>query len=207
MKRSTFPGFTAEVSLYKTGGCCHVTGILAQVDATVHPASCLDECFQDCMRAGGLSKSACMTSCRTECGLDGGGGDGGSGGGGGTGGAGCSQLFPSGSGLPIYGNYCGPGHGNPTGLTPPVDAVDAVCRAHDLCYAGTNMFNCGCDRALITSMPAAILATPCPTGKTAGAAAMAYFASSPCVCNTTVCLPLLGCGTVAVPGLGGVGVC
>ena len=37
--------------------------------------------------------------------------------------------------LPFYGNYCGRGHGDPTGDTPPVDAVDAVCREHNLCYA------------------------------------------------------------------------
>src|SRR4028118_1598659 len=37
--------------------------------------------------------------------------------------------------LPVYGNYCGRGHGDPTGNTPPVDAVDDVCREHDLCYA------------------------------------------------------------------------
>ena len=28
--------------------------------------------------------------------------------------------------LPVYGNYCGVGHGDPTFETPPVDAVDLV---------------------------------------------------------------------------------
>lgn len=34
--------------------------------------------------------------------------------------------------LPIYGNWCGPGHPS-SGPLPPVDAYDAVCMRHDLC--------------------------------------------------------------------------
>jgi len=37
--------------------------------------------------------------------------------------------------LPVYGNYCGVGHGAPTWKTPPIDAVDLVCREHDRCYS------------------------------------------------------------------------
>ena len=36
--------------------------------------------------------------------------------------------------LPIYGNWCGPGHPTSTAL-PPVDAFDAACMRHDLCTA------------------------------------------------------------------------
>ena len=39
------------------------------------------------------------------------------------------QVMPQLS-IPIYGNWCGPGHGG----GPAIDAVDAVCRAHDQCY-------------------------------------------------------------------------
>ena len=46
-----------------------------------------------------------------------------------------SELTQQQLSLPVYGNYCGFGHGDPTGNTPPVDAVDAVCREHDRCYA------------------------------------------------------------------------
>jgi len=36
--------------------------------------------------------------------------------------------------LPIYGNWCGPGHPR-QGTPPPVDAFDAACMRHDLCTA------------------------------------------------------------------------
>jgi hypothetical protein len=37
--------------------------------------------------------------------------------------------------MPIYGNWCGPGHPS-GGFPPPVDAFDAACMRHDLCTAG-----------------------------------------------------------------------
>jgi hypothetical protein len=80
--------------------------------------------------------------------------------------------------LPVYGNYCGRGHGDPTGNTPPVDAVDAVCREHDLCYARLGDFDGRCDRALVESMPSAIASTPSPIGKKVGILTMLYFSRS-----------------------------
>jgi hypothetical protein len=77
--------------------------------------------------------------------------------------------------LPFYGNYCGRGHGDPTGNTPPVDAVDAVCRQHNLCYGLLGDFDRRCDRDLIESMPKAIASTPSPVGKNAGLLALLYF--------------------------------
>jgi len=77
--------------------------------------------------------------------------------------------------LPVYGNYCGVGHGDPTGNTPPIDAVDAVCREHDLCYARLGAFDSRCDQALIQRMPSAIANTPSPAGKNAGLLALLYF--------------------------------
>ena len=56
------------------------------------------------------------------------------------------QITPQQLSLPVYGNYCGFGHGDPTGKTPPIDAVDAVCRAHDLCYRLLGDFDRQCDR-------------------------------------------------------------
>ncbi len=79
--------------------------------------------------------------------------------------------------LPVYGNYCGRGHGDPTGNAPPVDAVDAVCREHDRCYARLGDFDERCDQALIESMPDAIARTPSPVGKKAGFLALLYFSS------------------------------
>lgn len=77
--------------------------------------------------------------------------------------------------LPVYGNYCGRGHGDPTGNTPPVDAVDAVCREHNACYGLLGDFHPRCDRNLIESMPNAIALTPTPQGKRAGFLILLYF--------------------------------
>jgi Phospholipase A2 len=77
--------------------------------------------------------------------------------------------------LPVYGNYCGLGHGDPTGNTPPIDAVDAVCREHDRCYALLGDFDSRCDQAFIESMPGAIASTPSPAGKNAGFLSLLYF--------------------------------
>ncbi len=77
--------------------------------------------------------------------------------------------------LPVYGNYCGLGHGDPTGNTPPIDAVDAVCREHDLCYARLGDFDSRCDQAFIESMPSAIASTPSQAGKNAGLLSLLYF--------------------------------
>jgi hypothetical protein len=79
--------------------------------------------------------------------------------------------------LPVYGNYCGLGHGDPTGNTPPIDAVDAVCREHDLCYALLGDFDGRCDRDLVESMPSAIASTPSLVGKKVGILTMLYFSS------------------------------
>ena len=37
------------------------------------------------------------------------------------------QNTPQPLSFPVYGNYCGVGHGDPTFKTPPIDA-DLVCR-------------------------------------------------------------------------------
>jgi hypothetical protein len=77
--------------------------------------------------------------------------------------------------LPVYGNYCGRGHGDPTGNTPPIDAVDAVCREHNACYRLFGDFDSRCDRNLVEIMPSAIASTPSPMGKKAGLLALLYF--------------------------------
>ena len=86
-----------------------------------------------------------------------------------------NRVTPQQLSLPFYGNYCGRGHGDPTGNTPPVDAVDAVCREHNRCYGRLGDFDRRCDRALIESMPSAIASTPSPIGKNAGLLALLYF--------------------------------
>ncbi len=86
-----------------------------------------------------------------------------------------NQITPQQLSLPFYGNYCGRGHGDPTGNTPPIDAVDAVCREHNRCYRLLGDFDSQCDRDLIESMPSAIASTPSPIGKNAGVLALLYF--------------------------------
>ena len=86
-----------------------------------------------------------------------------------------NRITPQQLSLPFYGNYCGRGHGDPSGNTPPIDAVDAVCREHDRCYGLLGDFDRRCDRNLIESMPSAIASTPSPIGKKAGFLALLYF--------------------------------
>jgi len=123
-----------------------------------------------------------------------------------------SQITPQQLGLPIYGRWCGPGHGGRAlNDPPPIDAVDEACMMHDLCYDNRGFFDCGCDRELILNMPGAILRTPTVLGQNAGTAVMNYFMQSPCSCRHRVCvrIPLVGrrCRRVTLPGFGGVGTC
>jgi hypothetical protein len=215
----TMPGFSAEASLYKTARQYLAIATSSQrrgVTPSLLPRNggngngCLADCADACSDLTGPAARACTANCRRKCSAGGGGG--GSGGGGTGSGSGCTPLIPpGGSGLPIYGNYCGPGYGDPTGLTPPVDAVDAACRAHDMCYDAKGYFDCTCDRALIAGMPAAMAASPCSEGKTAGDLIMAHFLGEPCLCHYTSCLPSWlggGCFTWAAPGgIGGIGPC
>jgi hypothetical protein len=77
--------------------------------------------------------------------------------------------------LPFYGNYCGPGHGDPTYKTPPVDGVDLACREHNRCYALLGAFDNRCDRNFVEVLPTAIAETPSQEGKKAGLLALLYF--------------------------------
>ena len=167
----SIPGFTAAVSLSGTGfgrvnsmSSNRVVPAIAGDDAADYI-----ECVRECRGEGG-SAATCRQRCHAQTPQPGHG------------------TAPSSSGLAIYGNYCGPGHGDPTGLTPPVDAVDAACRAHDRCYDATHYFNCGCDRALLNALPGAIAAAPTAAGKAAGTLVFAHFSGQPCVCASWVCV-------------------
>jgi hypothetical protein len=62
------PGFTAEVSLYqRSERYQEAIGVRHSNSNTVQPATCIGDCFQDCMAFGGMSKSGCMSLCRWEC--------------------------------------------------------------------------------------------------------------------------------------------
>ena len=55
------------------------------------------------------------------------------------------------AGLPVYGNYCGPGYNGEGFTLPVVDVLDQGCQNHDRCYkwgAGIGA-NCECNRQLV----------------------------------------------------------
>lgn len=90
------------------------------------------------------------------------------------------------NGIPVYGNHCGPGHGDRN--APAIDAVDQVCKDHDRCYDDRGYFNCGCDRELIAGMTAAVASEGLSAeGRTAGLGTIAYFSSAACTCMKRVC--------------------
>jgi hypothetical protein len=61
------PGFAAEASVYRTSEHYPVTRAYRQTPASIQPASCIGDCFHDCMSFGHMSASGCMTLCRVEC--------------------------------------------------------------------------------------------------------------------------------------------
>ncbi len=52
--------------------------------------------------------------------------------------------------MPLYGNWCGPGHPAYVAL-PPVDAFDAACMRHDLCTSAPVPTG-ACDRAFVDEL-------------------------------------------------------
>ena len=60
--------------------------------------------------------------------------------------------------IPVYGRYCGPGHGNQGNNGTPVDGIDSVCRVHDKKYAESteNIHRLGADTDLFAGLFTAI---------------------------------------------------
>lgn len=54
-------------------------------------------------------------------------------------------------GLPIWGNYCGPGYGGKDSNKPATDVLDEGCKRHDQCYKWslTLRKNCKCNKDLV----------------------------------------------------------
>jgi len=53
-------------------------------------------------------------------------------------------------GVPVYGNWCGPGR-PPKGKNPrPIDTLDRGCRAHDKCYDKRGNHKCSCDKEFLS---------------------------------------------------------
>ena len=59
---------------------------------------------------------------------------------------GCASVPKHVGGLPVYGNWCGPGHPkNSSQDLPAIDELDKACKQHDLCYSEKGYLNCDCD--------------------------------------------------------------
>lgn len=81
-----------------------------------------------------------------------------------------TQLF--------HGNWCGVGDAD---RATPVDAFDAACRAHDLCYERLGRNACACDRAFLKAT-AALVKNPRTeeTVRSKAATANSLFSAAPC---------------------------
>ncbi len=73
MNTTNMPGFTAEVSLYKTSNRYHMIGATPQAGGMVHAAqiapggaSCFSQCFRECIQDGFLPFQ-CGPACRRQC--------------------------------------------------------------------------------------------------------------------------------------------
>ncbi|QFU15994.1 phospholipase A2 family protein [Microvirga thermotolerans] len=79
----------------------------------------------------------------------------------------------------FHGHWCGAGDAN---RAAPVDALDAACRAHDLCYERMGRGACACDRAFLKAT-GRLIASPGTDESLRGKAATAnsLFSATPCV--------------------------
>ncbi|WP_442932149.1 phospholipase A2 family protein [Microvirga sp. CF3016] len=59
----------------------------------------------------------------------------------------------------FHGNWCGAGDAN---RASPVDALDAACQAHDLCYERVGRGACPCDRAILRATAALVRSSTVP---------------------------------------------
>lgn len=57
-----------------------------------------------------------------------------------------NSEFTQEGGMPIHGNWCGPGHSGPDA---PIDTLDSLCQKHDNCYGSRGYFACSCDAELV----------------------------------------------------------
>jgi Phospholipase A2. len=79
----------------------------------------------------------------------------------------------------FHGHWCGAGDEN---RAAPVDALDAACRAHDLCYERAGRGACACDKAFLKAT-ARLIADPKTDEilRSKAATANSLFSATPCV--------------------------
>lgn len=80
------------------------------------------------------------------------------------------------AGIPIWGAWCGPGHGGGV----PEDTFDTLCMRHDRCYIERGYFDCWCDSRFRQEIRrfAPDMATD---ERLVAAASTVWFTISPCV--------------------------
>lgn len=78
-------------------------------------------------------------------------------------------------GIPIHGNWCGPGHSGPGA---PIDTLDRLCQTHDRCYGNRGYFACSCDRELVQAIRTSRFSGA--TEKAKAVAIATYFSTAPC---------------------------
>lgn len=78
----------------------------------------------------------------------------------------------------FHGNWCGVGDMN---RASPVDALDAACRTHDLCYERIGRGTCTCDKALLKATAALVKNPRTPEAlRTKAATVNSLFSAAPC---------------------------
>ncbi len=114
------------------------------------------------------------------------------------------------AGIPVYGNWCGPGHGSGRAI----DAVDGACKTHDECYERRGYLDCDCDRNLLVALDQ-LIGSRRITGRarTAAIGIRAYFSAAPCVRHVRIGnrvipipspgIPLPNLPSIRVPPVGG----
>lgn len=86
----------------------------------------------------------------------------------------------SAGGLPMHGNWCGPSHPDTfwEARLKPVDAMDAACYRHDMCYITQGIGDCGCDIRFMSELRR--MAYPNPSLRAIGRAMYDAIAMVPC---------------------------
>jgi hypothetical protein len=111
--------------------------------------------------------------------------------------------------IPLYGNWCGPGHAGPGA---PIDAVDEACCRHDMCFCEDGYDDCACNRQGAADLVAASVAgDTLPGGRVAGPSIAAALLAAPCLCHE-ICgpdptsWPPWSCweSPIPAPGFGGI---
>jgi hypothetical protein len=107
-------------------------------------------------------------------------------------------------GLPIYGVYCGPGFGDTTYETPPIDQVDALCMKHEICYEHVGYFACDCDLELQYGLKQVIKTSDNPQEVGAATTILAWFSiQTPVTCGISMGIDVIRWGWGAIKRLFG----